>query len=107
MLGGLALWGVAQASLAAAFGPSVVQWLTFGQIFLVLAAVPLIGAVAGIGMTRAAYAAGLATGFWSGTEDLVRNWTADKRWHPAMEADERTRLYGEWCKAVGRSLDWK
>jgi glycerol kinase len=55
----------------------------------------------------AAYAAGLATGFWSGTEDLVRNWTADRRWHPAMEADERTRLYGEWCKAVGRSLDWK
>jgi glycerol kinase len=55
----------------------------------------------------AAYAAGLATGFWSGTDDLVRNWTADKRWHPAMQADTRTRLYDEWCKAVSRSLDWK
>jgi glycerol kinase len=55
----------------------------------------------------AAYAAGLATGFWTSTEDLVGNWTADKRWHPAMADDERTRLYGEWGKAVGRSLDWK
>jgi glycerol kinase len=54
----------------------------------------------------AAYAAGLATGFWSGPDELVRNWAADKRWHPAMEASERTRLYAEWGKAVGRSLDW-
>jgi glycerol kinase len=54
----------------------------------------------------AAYAAGLATGFWTGTEDLVGNWAADKRWHPAMAGDERTRLYAEWGKAVGRSLDW-
>ena len=54
----------------------------------------------------AAYAAGLATGFWSGTDDLVRNWAADKRWHPSMPGDERTRLYGEWEKAVRRSLDW-
>ncbi len=54
----------------------------------------------------AAYAAGLATGVWHGTDELVRNWAADKRWHPAMEAGERTRLYAEWGKAVGRSLDW-
>jgi glycerol kinase len=54
----------------------------------------------------AAYAAGLATGFWSGPDELVRNWAADKRWHPTMEAGERTRLYAEWGKAVGRSLDW-
>ena len=54
----------------------------------------------------AAYAAGLAAGVWSGTDDLVRNWAADKRWHPAMRDDERDRLLGEWGKAVGRSLDW-
>ncbi|HEX2554112.1 MAG TPA: glycerol kinase GlpK [Microvirga sp.] len=54
----------------------------------------------------AAYAAGLATGVWPGTDELVRNWVADKRWHPAMEGAERTRLYAEWGKAVGRSLDW-
>jgi glycerol kinase len=54
----------------------------------------------------AAYAAGLATGFWSGPDELVRNWAADKRWHPAMEASVRTQLYAEWGKAVGRSLDW-
>jgi glycerol kinase len=54
----------------------------------------------------AAYAAGLATGIWSGTEDLVRNWSADRRWHPAMEPRERERLTAEWSKAVARSLDW-
>jgi glycerol kinase len=54
----------------------------------------------------AAYAAGLATGFWTGTDDLVSNWAADKRWHPSMAARERKRLYAEWCKAVERSLDW-
>jgi glycerol kinase len=54
----------------------------------------------------AAYAAGLATGVWAGTEDLVRNWSADKRWHPAMERDERERLFAAWDKAVERSLDW-
>jgi glycerol kinase len=54
----------------------------------------------------AAYAAGLATGVWAGIEDLVRNWSADKRWHPAMERDERERLFAAWVKAVERSLDW-
>jgi glycerol kinase len=54
----------------------------------------------------AAYAAGLATGIWSGTDDLVRNWSADRRWHPAMEPRERERLTAEWSKAVARSLDW-
>jgi glycerol kinase len=54
----------------------------------------------------AAYAAGLAVGFWTGTDDLVRNWTADRRWHPAMGTQERERLYAVWCKAVERSLDW-
>ncbi|MBB3018691.1 glycerol kinase [Microvirga lupini] len=54
----------------------------------------------------AAYAAGLATGFWSGTDELVRNWAVDKRWMPAMEASRRECLNALWNKAVSRSLDW-
>jgi glycerol kinase len=54
----------------------------------------------------AAYAAGLATGFWSGTDELVRNWAVDKRWTPAMEASRRARLNAVWDKAIARSLDW-
>jgi glycerol kinase len=54
----------------------------------------------------AAYAAGLATGFWSGTDELVRNWAVDKRWTPAMDASRRTHLNALWDKAVSRSLDW-
>lgn len=54
----------------------------------------------------AAYAAGLATGFWSGTDELVSNWAVDKRWTPAMEAPRRERLNALWNKAVSRSLDW-
>ncbi|MGO4573064.1 glycerol kinase GlpK [Microvirga sp. 2TAF3] len=53
-----------------------------------------------------AYAAGLATGFWAGTDDLVHNWAVDKRWQPSMEAAERKRLFAEWAKAVGRAIDW-
>jgi glycerol kinase len=54
----------------------------------------------------AAYAAGLAVGFWSSTDEIRANWRADRQWEPALDADERERLYGEWCKAVSRSLDW-
>jgi glycerol kinase len=54
----------------------------------------------------AAYAAGLAVGYWANRGELVRNWAIEKRWQPAMSAAERTRLYGAWQKAVRRSLDW-
>jgi glycerol kinase len=54
----------------------------------------------------AAYAAGLAVGFWTNKDDLVRNWAIDKRWSPTMEASRRSRLNTEWDKAVSRSLDW-
>ncbi|PYE87172.1 glycerol kinase GlpK [Phyllobacterium leguminum] len=54
----------------------------------------------------AAYAAGLATGYWKSTDDLVHNWGVDKRWHPNMPATERERLFSSWNKAVTRSLDW-
>jgi glycerol kinase len=54
----------------------------------------------------AAYAAGLAVGYWRNREDLVSNWAVDKRWKPQMSETRRSTLYGFWQKAVGRSLDW-
>ncbi len=54
----------------------------------------------------AAYAAGLAVGFWRGPDDLVGNWSADTRWTPAMDEAERDRLTATWATAVERSLDW-
>jgi glycerol kinase len=54
----------------------------------------------------AAYAAGLAVEFWSGTDEIRANWAEDKTWHPSMPAEERDRLYAEWNKAVERTYDW-
>ena len=54
----------------------------------------------------AAYAAGLATGFWSGLDDLRDNWGMDKRWEPVLAGAEREREYGQWKKAVTRTFDW-
>jgi glycerol kinase len=54
----------------------------------------------------AAYAAGLATGFWSEVEDLRQNWAEDKRWEPQMDASRRDELYAYWKKAVTRTFDW-
>lgn len=54
----------------------------------------------------AAYAAGLAVGYWNSTQDITDNWGVDKRWHPGMEDSRRAALYGKWNKAVARSLDW-
>ncbi|WP_242902384.1 glycerol kinase GlpK [Actinomadura terrae] len=54
----------------------------------------------------AAYAAGLATGFWTGTDELRANWNQDKRWQPTWTDDQRQHGYAGWKKAVGRTLDW-
>jgi glycerol kinase len=54
----------------------------------------------------AAYAAGLAVGYWRNRDDLVSNWAVDKRWKPQMAEDRRRVLYGSWKRAVSRSLDW-
>ena len=54
----------------------------------------------------AAYAAGIAVGFWDGEKDVVENWAEDKRWLPAMEQSEVDRQYRLWKKAVARTLDW-
>ena len=54
----------------------------------------------------ASYAAGLAVGFYKSTDELQANWKADKMWKPALEEQQRERLYQEWKKAVTRSFDW-
>ena len=54
----------------------------------------------------AAYAAGLAVGFWEGEEDIRANWAKDVQWDPQMDAARRDHLYGQWRKAVTRTLDW-
>ena len=54
----------------------------------------------------AAYAAGLAVGFWKDFDDLRKNWQEDKRWEPNMDDDERERQYRLWKKAVTKTFDW-
>ena len=54
----------------------------------------------------AAYAAGLAVGFWSDLDELRANWQEDRRWEPSMDDAERERLMRNWKKAVTKTLDW-
>jgi glycerol kinase len=54
----------------------------------------------------AAYAAGLAVGFWKNTEELVQNWNEAKRWEPQWNDEQRAAGYAGWQKAVQRTLDW-
>jgi glycerol kinase len=54
----------------------------------------------------AAYAAGLATGFWKDLDDLRQNWKMDRQWEPRWTADQRDGSYSGWEKAVQRTLDW-
>ncbi len=54
----------------------------------------------------AAYAAGLAVGFWAGEDDIRNNWAEDKRWEPNMDEARREREYRNWKKAVTKTFDW-
>ncbi|MBI4730846.1 MAG: glycerol kinase GlpK [Chloroflexi bacterium] len=54
----------------------------------------------------AAYAAGLAVGFWKDYDELRANWGKDKEWKPQMDAAKRDKLYAGWKKAVKRTFDW-
>jgi glycerol kinase len=54
----------------------------------------------------AAYAAGLAVGFWKNLDDLRANWQEDSRWEPKMDATTRDRLVRNWKKAVTKTFDW-
>ena len=53
-----------------------------------------------------AYAAGLATGFWDGIDELRANWDEGQRWEPSMDPEVRNAEYGQWQKAVSRTLGW-
>jgi glycerol kinase len=54
----------------------------------------------------AAYAAGLAVGFWKDTDELRTLWSQDKAWRPSMAAETREKLYAGWKKAVTRTFGW-
>ena len=54
----------------------------------------------------AAYAAGLAVGFWQNIDELRANWGKDKEWTPEMSNEKRDDLYKGWKKAVTRTFDW-
>jgi glycerol kinase len=54
----------------------------------------------------AAYAAGLAVGFWTSLDDLRANWRTDREWRSTMGAAQREREYRSWKKAVSRTFDW-
>lgn len=64
---------------------------------------PLVAETTALG---AAYAAGLAVGFWDGFDDLRANWGIDQEWRPADTGLQRDQLYSQWKKAVARTLDW-
>ncbi|AQP50651.1 glycerol kinase GlpK [Tessaracoccus flavescens] len=54
----------------------------------------------------AAYAAGIAVGYWEGEQDVIDNWAESKRWTPDMDRAEADRLFRNWKKAVTRTFDW-
>ncbi len=54
----------------------------------------------------AAYAAGIAVGYWEGEQDVIDNWAEAKRWKPVVDEAERERLFRLWKKAVTRTFDW-
>jgi glycerol kinase len=54
----------------------------------------------------AAYAAGLAVGFWSGTEEISKQWKQSQRWKPETTSEKRMEGLQRWRKAVERSLRW-
>ncbi|MFC7341432.1 glycerol kinase GlpK [Saccharopolyspora griseoalba] len=64
---------------------------------------PMINETTALG---AAYAAGLAVGFWAGEDDIRKNWARDKQWDPIMSEEEREKQYKQWQKAVTKTFDW-
>ena len=64
------------------------------------------GAVAETTALGAAYAAGLAVGFWKNQEDIRLNWGIDKTWEPTEGSEAGTENYRMWKKAVTRTFDW-
>ncbi|MDQ4092834.1 MAG: glycerol kinase GlpK [Actinomycetota bacterium] len=97
--------GVALTSLKVDGGMVVNELLMQFQADILAVPVirPVVGETTALG---AAYAAGLAVGFWSGEAEIRTNWTADRRWNPTMEPQRREELYTQWRKAVSRTFNW-
>jgi glycerol kinase len=55
----------------------------------------------------AAYLAGLAVGYWTGTDDIVNNWVLDREFQPSMTDQQRTDRCRRWQRAVQRALAWE
>jgi glycerol kinase len=64
---------------------------------------PLVSETTALG---AAYAAGLAVGYWQGQKDLRANWQINKTWQPQMNVETRQKLYHDWLKAVEKTFGW-
>jgi len=64
---------------------------------------PVITEMASLG---ACYLAGLGVGFWSGREELEKQWKVEKTYEPRMASGRRDELYGKWKKAVERTFGW-
>jgi glycerol kinase len=64
---------------------------------------PLITETTALG---AAYAAGLAVGVWSNTDELKKQWQQSRRWNPTTTSDDRATGYAGWKKAIERTLNW-
>jgi len=97
--------GVRLAVLKVDGGPTANELLMQMQADVLGAAVvrPVVAETTALG---AAYAAGLAVGFWNDLGSLRKNWKADRQWEPQWSADRREAAYAGWNKAVQRSLDW-
>ncbi|MFZ0132534.1 MAG: glycerol kinase GlpK [Desulfobacterales bacterium] len=97
--------GVALSSLKVDGGMVVNELLMQFQADIL--GVPVIRpAIAETTALGAAYAAGVAVGYWSGTDELRHNWAVDKTWQPQMDPAERQEGIGQWKKAVARTFDW-
>jgi len=76
---------------------------TLADVLAVPVVRPIVAETVSLG---AAYAAGLAVGFWPDIESLRANWHKAAEWLPNMEQGARDRGYRKWKKAVQRTLDW-
>ncbi|MBF6589873.1 MAG: glycerol kinase GlpK [Ktedonobacterales bacterium] len=97
--------GIALTELRVDGGMVVNNWLMQFQADILDVTVqrPLVAETSALG---AAYLAGLAVGYWSGLEDVTRNWAVDRVFTPHMEEERRTRLYHGWQRAVERARAW-
>jgi len=97
--------GVRLAVLKVDGGPTVNHLLM--QLQADILGVPVVRpVVAETTALGAAYAAGLAVGFWRDLDSLRSNWKADRQWEPQWSADRRDAAYRGWQKAVERTFDW-